>query len=121
MASKKLTSKQVFEQRNSVDKRALKKTVSNKKNKVNQYHTLSIINLLIDEMMLCLKNNNPINIGNFGCFEIKKLKPQKYSNYFTKVISIKDNNYLLTFTMDHNLKKMIISNLDKEKLFEGRK
>lgn len=74
---------------------------------IHHLHIFSVINILIEEIIKELKADNKINIGNFGIFSIKTIKPKKIVSITNKEIKFVDRTKVLRFNIARKLLKII--------------
>lgn len=86
-----------------------------KKVKINKLHTLSVVNILIEEIITELKNNNKIIIRNFGYFIVNKLKPKKIKSIVNNKIKFVNSTYALRFRLYENIYNLIKQSVENEK------
>ncbi len=112
----KYTSKKSFEKTKNVDRRFLWQYVLKKiRHSIHHAHVMSVINILLDEMLLDLIASEKIKIVNFGEFILQKLNARRHFNVFTKIFETSKGNSSLRFVLDKKLKKFISNQIDVAK------
>jgi nucleoid DNA-binding protein len=81
--------------------------IKNAHSKIHRLHTISIINILIEEIVDELKSGNEIDIENFGTLKIKKIKPKKITTVNEKKIKFVKGIYLLRFVLPPHISKYL--------------
>ncbi len=110
------TSKKNFEKSKNVDRRFLWQYVCKKLNKsIHNAHVLSVINILLDEVLVELIESKKIKIGNFGEFLFQKLSPRRHFNVLTKVFEVSEGNNSIRFVLNKKLKRFISNQIDVAK------
>lgn len=108
----KYNSNQYLIDRCSIDKRRLWLAVNKQiKHSVYSTHTLTIINLLLEELITSIFNQQEINIGNFGVFFVQKMKDKKHHDFQSKTIKYAKGNSYIRFKLNKKLAKYLIDNL----------
>ena len=77
------------------------------KNVIHKFHIISIINIFIDEMIVELKKGNPINIGGFGTFRLKKMQDKVSHNVVSRTKTLLTGKNKLRLKLAKNLKKIL--------------
>jgi nucleoid DNA-binding protein len=96
---------------NHYTKRQLFQLVINKlKGKhIHKYHTISVINIFIDEMINELKSGNKIKIDNFATFQLNQLKPKMVWSYVSKKMMMGRAVKAMRIKLDKKLKKYLLN------------
>lgn len=116
------TSKKNFQKNKSVDRRFLWQYVLKKiNNSIHHAHVLSVINILLDEVLVELVESKKIKIGNLGEFIFQKLNPRRHFNVFTKVFEVSKGNSIIRFVLNKKLKKFLSNQIDVAKTFSETK
>jgi nucleoid DNA-binding protein len=74
---------------------------------IHHLHIFSVINILIEEIIKELKSGNEIDIGNFGIFSIKELRPKKIISLTNREVKFVDRTKVLRFKIARKLTKLI--------------
>lgn len=108
----KYNNNQYLIDRNSIDKRRLWLAVNKQiKHSVYHTHTLTIINLLLEELINSIFNQQDIKIGNFGTFSVHKMQGKKHHDFQSKTIKYAQGNSYIRFNLNKKLAKFLIDNL----------
>lgn len=84
---------------------------------VHNYHVLSVISILFDEITQDLKDGKRIKINNLGTLFIFKTMPKKYHSVVHRKIMMSAEGKILKFEISKELKKKLIEFLDLDKTF----
>ena len=91
------------------NKTTLWKFVSKQINhKIHRLHVMSVVSILLEELIRELKLGNKINIGNFGTFELRELRPKKVRNIATKQIKFVGKTKALRLKLSKKLLKYLL-------------
>jgi nucleoid DNA-binding protein len=88
--------------------------------KIDKNHIVSIVSILFEEMLLDLSSGKKFNIGNFGKFFIKKMKPRKFFNVTQMKVTESVGNKILKFKFSQQNRRKILDSIDVEKTFGNK-
>jgi nucleoid DNA-binding protein len=74
---------------------------------IHHLHIFSVINILIEEIIIDLKSGKEIDIGNFGIFSLKELKPKKIISIINREIKFVDRTVALRFNIARKLTNLL--------------
>jgi nucleoid DNA-binding protein len=104
----------------SIDKRILWRYINKKINNIiHNYHVFGVISILFDEIIKDLKAGKAIKIYNFGTLILKKTKPRRYHNVFSKEFSVSPGYKIIRFTLAPQIRKKLCKHIDIDKTFLG--
>lgn len=101
----------------SISRRILCQKVSKKNSSINYLHVQSVVNILLEEILVDIINKKIIMIGGLGKIFLKQLGPRKHFNIHTKCFDIAPGNKILRFEIDKKFRQILIDNLDIAKTF----
>lgn len=83
--------------------------------KVAEYHVLSVIALLFDEMRQQFEDNKKIRIEHLGAIEMVEIPPQLFTNLFSKTQQMSRGNTKLRFKISPMVRNILCRLLDLDK------
>ena len=105
---------------NSVCKQVLSRFISAKlKGAVHKYAIMSIISILIEEMLIDIRQFKEIDIFNFCSIKLKRTSQKEFSRYIDKVRAIGSNNKLY-ISINNDIKQFLLSRIDEEKIINKK-
>jgi nucleoid DNA-binding protein len=88
-----------------------------KRYKIVSSDVLAILNILLDEMLIDLKNGKEIKIMHFGTFSLRKTKPRKYFDWLQHKFLISPGYFILRFRLSPKLNEHLHRTIDTQRTF----
>ena len=106
----------------NVSKRSFWTYINKKiKHTVHQYHVLSVISILFDEMRKDLKAGKEIKIHNFGTIALRQTNPKRYHDVRFNRVMQSQGHKIMRMTLTKKFKKRLCSLLNIDATFGDEK
>ncbi len=119
MTNKRISPKETLDKHHNANKfRLWEITRKRVRGKVLYTQVLKIMNLMLDEMRIDLKEGKDFTIGNFGTLRLAKMPPKKHYDITTKTVGYSLGNKILRFDLNEKFRAFLLSKLDFDKTFK---